>query len=64
MRITTNRFRAVSSRLACSMADLVSKNDRFGVGKKKHETAFHALSIGETQRGEVCYRRRNEKKKR
>ena len=31
--------------------------------KKKHETAFHALSIGETQCGEVCYRRRSEKKK-
>ena len=31
--------------------------------KKKHESAFHALSIGETQRGEVCYRRRNEKEK-
>ena len=29
-RITTNRFRAVSSRLARSMADLVSKNGRFG----------------------------------
>ena len=31
--------------------------------KKKHETAFHALSIGETQCGEVCYRRRSGKKK-
>ena len=31
--------------------------------KKKPETAFHALSIGETQCGEVCYRRRSEKKK-
>ena len=31
--------------------------------KKKHETAIHALSIGETQCGEVCYRRRSEKKK-
>ena len=31
--------------------------------KKKHENAFHTLSIGETQRGEVCYRRRNERKK-
>ena len=28
-RITTNRFRSVSSRLARSMADLVSKNARF-----------------------------------
>ena len=27
-RITTNRFGAVSSRLACSMVDLVSKNGR------------------------------------
>ena len=31
--------------------------------KKKHESAFHTLSIGETQRGEVCFRRRNEKNK-
>ena len=31
--------------------------------KKKHETAIHALSIGETKCGEVCYRRRSEKKK-
>ena len=27
---TTNRFRAISSRLARSMADLVSKNGHFG----------------------------------
>ena len=33
------------------------------LNKKKHETAFHAHSIGETQCGEVCYRRRSEKKK-
>ena len=32
--------------------------------QKKHESAFHALSLGETQGGEVCYRRRNGKKKR
>ena len=31
--------------------------------KKKHETAFHALSIGETQCGEICYRRRSEERK-
>ena len=31
--------------------------------QKKHESAFHALSIGETQGGEVCYRRRNGEKK-
>ena len=32
--------------------------------KKKHKGAFHALSIGETQGKEVCYRRRyGEKKK-
>ena len=30
MRITTNRFRAVLSRLASYMAHLVSKNGRFG----------------------------------
>ena len=30
MCITTKEFRAVSSRLARSMADLVSKNGRFG----------------------------------
>ena len=29
MRITTNKFRAGSTRLARSMADLVSKNGRF-----------------------------------
>ena len=30
--------------------------------KKKHKGAFHALSIGEMQGKEVCYRRRYEKK--
>ena len=30
MRITTNKFHAVSSHLARSTADLVSKNGRFG----------------------------------
>ena len=29
MRITTNKFRCVLSRLACSTADLVSKNGHF-----------------------------------
>ena len=32
--------------------------------EKKHKGAFHALSIGETQGKEVCYRRRYGKKKR
>ena len=32
--------------------------------KKKHKGAFHALSIGERQGKEVCYRRRYRKKKR
>ena len=31
--------------------------------KRKHKDAFHALSIGETQGKEVCYRRRYGKKK-
>ena len=29
MRITSNKFRVISSHLACLVGNLVSKNDRF-----------------------------------
>ena len=56
---TSTRFlyRGRQQEAAQGMPSMLKKN------KKKHQTAFHALSIGETQRREVCYRRRNEKKK-
>ena len=40
MRITTNKFRCVLSRLACSTADLVSKNGtKFRLLVKTHKSA-------------------------
>ena len=40
-----------------------TRYDKYVTEKKKHKGAFHALSIGETQGKEVCYRRRYGKKK-
>ena len=45
MRITTNRFRAVSSRLARSMANLVSKKSRFGAVFRCSEAVFRTIVL-------------------